>query len=244
MGYYSGFPLAIPHLEARRNALLARSPLSPPKWFSFDLHALTMPPAFILSQDQTLQLNIVACRPEGRVCVEMKVCPASTTEVVDRSPQVSNNLWVSKSINLKGAHLSMSFEGLHEIDRLTRMAVKPSDQRDLYTADALLRADRAIVPPRHTLAAFPTAHLPKNSPFPASRRVDGVSRRRLAGERGKIAGGQRVSSGGGLISSQNPCTPPPPRAGDRSKPQRFKEFMRHPHRRPGRAIPRVSMGRE
>ena len=110
MGYYPKFPLAIPHLEARRNALLARPPLSPPKWFSCDLHALTMPPAFILSQDQTLQLNIVAIRSEDRRHCDMKVCPAPTTEVAGRSPQVSNNLRVSKSINLKGAHLSMSLK--------------------------------------------------------------------------------------------------------------------------------------
>ena len=37
--------------------LLTRSPLSPaPKdWFSFDLHVLSAPPAFVLSQDQTLR---------------------------------------------------------------------------------------------------------------------------------------------------------------------------------------------
>ena len=37
--------------------LLTRSPLSPgPKpWFSLDLHVLGAPPAFVLSQDQTLR---------------------------------------------------------------------------------------------------------------------------------------------------------------------------------------------
>jgi hypothetical protein len=37
--------------------LLTRSPLSPaPKgWFSLDLHVLSVPPAFVLSQDQTLR---------------------------------------------------------------------------------------------------------------------------------------------------------------------------------------------
>ena len=37
--------------------LLTRSPLSPdPKvWFSLDLHVLSAPPAFVLSQDQTLR---------------------------------------------------------------------------------------------------------------------------------------------------------------------------------------------
>ena len=40
------------------HALLTRSPLSPPgkaRWIPFDLHVLSTPPAFVLSQDQTLQ---------------------------------------------------------------------------------------------------------------------------------------------------------------------------------------------
>ena len=39
------------------HVLRTRSPLStsPKTCFSFDLHVLTMPPAFTLSQDQTLQ---------------------------------------------------------------------------------------------------------------------------------------------------------------------------------------------
>ena len=40
------------------HALLTRAPLSPPKWFSFDLHVLGTPLAFVLSQDQTLQFNL------------------------------------------------------------------------------------------------------------------------------------------------------------------------------------------
>ena len=44
--------------------LLTRSPLSPePKpWFSLDLHVLSAPPAFVLSQDQTLREEI-SCSP-------------------------------------------------------------------------------------------------------------------------------------------------------------------------------------
>ena len=56
MGYYCRFPDAIPHLGVRSIALLALSPLVPKH--AFDLHVLTMPPAFNLSQDQTLHLNI------------------------------------------------------------------------------------------------------------------------------------------------------------------------------------------
>ena len=55
MGYYAGFPRPIPHLRARSIALLTLSPLTLAG--SFDLHALAMPPAFNLSQDQTLQLD-------------------------------------------------------------------------------------------------------------------------------------------------------------------------------------------
>ena len=42
--------------------LLTRSPLSPgPKsWFSLDLHVLSAPPAFVLSQDQTLRERLGA----------------------------------------------------------------------------------------------------------------------------------------------------------------------------------------
>ena len=42
--------------------LLTRSPLSPgPKaWFSLDLHVLSAPPAFVLSQDQTLREDVFA----------------------------------------------------------------------------------------------------------------------------------------------------------------------------------------
>ena len=79
MGYYRRFPDAIPHLGVRSIALLALSPLAPKS--SFDLHVLAMPPAFNLSQDQTLQLNIVArTNPEGSAQThQMKpilTCPA------------------------------------------------------------------------------------------------------------------------------------------------------------------------
>ena len=45
--------------------LLTRSPLSPaPKgWFSLDLHVLSAPPAFVLSQDQTLREEVIS--PKG-----------------------------------------------------------------------------------------------------------------------------------------------------------------------------------
>src|SRR5262245_56347565 len=49
------------------HVLLTRSPLSPgPKpWFSLDLHVLGAPPAFVLSQDQTLREE-TDCPAEAR----------------------------------------------------------------------------------------------------------------------------------------------------------------------------------
>jgi hypothetical protein len=58
MEYYAGFPLPILHLEVRSIALLTLAPLTLAG--PFDLHALATPPAFNLSQNQTLQLFFVA----------------------------------------------------------------------------------------------------------------------------------------------------------------------------------------
>ncbi len=55
MRYYSQFPEAIPHRRARSHALLTRPPLTPKG--ALDLHVLSLPPAFVLSQDQTLKLK-------------------------------------------------------------------------------------------------------------------------------------------------------------------------------------------
>ena len=53
--HYHPFPGAIPNLKARSHVLLTRPPLTPKS--SFDLHVLGLPPAFALSQDQTLRLS-------------------------------------------------------------------------------------------------------------------------------------------------------------------------------------------
>jgi len=46
------------------HVLLTRAPLySPLRAFSLDLHVLGTPPAFVLSQDQTLQLRVFSCLP-------------------------------------------------------------------------------------------------------------------------------------------------------------------------------------
>ena len=67
--------------------LLTRSPLSPaPKGrFSLDLHVLSAPPAFVLSQDQTLREEVIAAtadRQQGSklshptwTAVSLRTCP-------------------------------------------------------------------------------------------------------------------------------------------------------------------------
>jgi hypothetical protein len=58
----SGIRPSFPSLSRSRgqvtHVLLTRSPLTHPKAGAFDLHVLSTPPAFVLSQDQTLQQNL------------------------------------------------------------------------------------------------------------------------------------------------------------------------------------------
>ena len=61
-GINPGFPGLSQYQGWVTHVLLTRSPLSPgPKArFSLDLHVLSAPPAFVLSQDQTLREGLVA----------------------------------------------------------------------------------------------------------------------------------------------------------------------------------------
>lgn len=61
MRYYSSFPKAIPQKRVCSHALLTRPPLHPK--VALDLHVLGVPPAFVLSQDQTLKLKHLAMYP-------------------------------------------------------------------------------------------------------------------------------------------------------------------------------------
>ena len=55
-GISSGFPKLSQSQGQVAHVLLTRSPLIPPRRGSpFDLHVLSTPPAFVLSQDQTLR---------------------------------------------------------------------------------------------------------------------------------------------------------------------------------------------
>ena len=66
MRYYPQFPKAIPRQKADSYALLTRPPLvsTPKGLLPFDLHVLSMPPAFNLSQDQTLKKNLTLKWPK------------------------------------------------------------------------------------------------------------------------------------------------------------------------------------
>ena len=75
MRYYQPFPVAIPrfgaghqrvtHPFATKDAMQAKHP-------SFDLHVLGTPPAFILSQDQTLRKILSPFQALFTVCVLQK----------------------------------------------------------------------------------------------------------------------------------------------------------------------------
>ena len=67
-GISPGFPELSQSLGQVTHVLLTRSPLSrvPKDPFALDLHVLSTPPAFVLSQDQTLRENL-AHAPEGAV---------------------------------------------------------------------------------------------------------------------------------------------------------------------------------
>ena len=67
-GIIIGFTILSPSYGQVAHALLTRPPLTrPPKGLRpFDLHVLSTPPAFVLSQDQTLVLNI--CYHALRTC--------------------------------------------------------------------------------------------------------------------------------------------------------------------------------
>jgi hypothetical protein len=55
--YYPRFPCYIPYHWEGSHALLTRLPLRIAT--AFDLHVLGLPPAFVLSQDQTLKLKVL-----------------------------------------------------------------------------------------------------------------------------------------------------------------------------------------
>jgi hypothetical protein len=82
------------------HVLLTRSPLDLPEqapWASFDLHVLSVPPAFVLSQDQTLRQDLASstARSEDRLVVDDSINWLSGTGLTDRRllASISLNLW-------------------------------------------------------------------------------------------------------------------------------------------------------
>ena len=63
--YYPKFPWAIPNHREGSHALLTRLPLSIAG--AFDLHVLGLPPAFVLSQDQTLKLKATPVKTDVKI---------------------------------------------------------------------------------------------------------------------------------------------------------------------------------
>src|SRR5205823_14132234 len=76
-GINPGFPGLSQCQGLITHVLLTRSPLSPsPKaWFSLDLHVLSAPPAFVLSQDQTLREEWSV--PKDESFVTLSLCSKS-----------------------------------------------------------------------------------------------------------------------------------------------------------------------
>lgn len=119
MGYYARFRGLIPHLRARSIVLLTLPPLTIAG--PFDLHALTMPPAFNLSQNQTLHLIAIEhVRRRGLGRIEGSTCyrrplrgrtgrrPQPSTCVDNRSRTMdrANDPWIlldnhSNTLNLR-----------------------------------------------------------------------------------------------------------------------------------------------
>ena len=66
-GISNCFQLLSPFAGQIAHALLTRPPLGkhPKAFTSFDLHVLSTPPAFVLSQDQTLMFNPYFNHPRG-----------------------------------------------------------------------------------------------------------------------------------------------------------------------------------
>ena len=75
--------LSVSYSRCRGRLLTRYSPVrhstrSPKKPFAFDLHVLSTPPAFVLSQDQTLQFDILNRFPGSysiRALFELQRCP-------------------------------------------------------------------------------------------------------------------------------------------------------------------------
>ena len=136
--YYSPFPEAIPYLWAYSHALLTRAPLStrPKPCFPFDLHVLSLPPAFVLSQDQTLKFIRQIVRKQPSMT---RACPSTFTQLAigyqtNRKPSNAQN---NKSTNSRPAARASLPLHIHNLLELVQTA--PSARGVLASWSALIR---------------------------------------------------------------------------------------------------------
>ena len=81
--------MVIPNLRADSHALRTRAPLDPK--ISFDLHVLGMPPAFVLSHDQTLKFMSAAS--EGGISPVSNPISRTRSAHFFRSPHRTKPAW-------------------------------------------------------------------------------------------------------------------------------------------------------
>ena len=107
-GISSRFQLLSPTERQVSHALLTRSPLSylPKEITPFDLHVLGTPPAFVLSQDQTLKKLYLNSRRSSNQSFEQFASSKITQEFSLAVNSISRNL--NKSINLSKVLISSS----------------------------------------------------------------------------------------------------------------------------------------
>ena len=106
--YYTQFPRAIPYRRARSHALLTRLPL--PASRALDLHVLSLPPAFVLSQNQTLRLRFdsdaLGIQSSTGLCTVSR--QTRHTIVVEKRFSVSVSQWWSDPPQNTAACVSLS----------------------------------------------------------------------------------------------------------------------------------------
>ena len=127
------------------HVLLTRSPLSPgPKsWFSLDLHVLGAPPAFVLSQDQTLHEETncrltPTCRSEDRRtgCLPSSF-PSSAPEGASRGSQKASDLDPTGSGELE-------VDGIDDIDHFSPASRTGADEIASRRTRTLLSFQRPV----------------------------------------------------------------------------------------------------
>ena len=163
--------------------LLTRSPLSPgPKaWFSLDLHVLSAPPAFVLSQDQTLREEWLSCSG-SRAGVDSLFTLSLSSKVTPHRPRPSRD---------------ESWPGVpekHDGLRTSRPRARGSRR-----SHAVEFSKTGAAGHEKSLRLAPKALSRSNHSYPivrrlSSRRVCRTFARPLRGSRGMVAGGGAVSS--------------------------------------------------